>query len=79
MINCIDIINYCNQLQIQEKLVIAMRSVRATNTTVGMMTYTIAVLCQPFGICDVRATMEECGLDKIEAAFVNMEDSKKGI
>ena len=78
MINCIDIIN-CNQLQVRDNLVIVMRSVRASNTTVGMMTYTIAVLCQPFGIiCDVRTTMKECGLDKIEAAFVNMEDSKKG-
>ena len=47
MINCIDIIN-CNQLQVQDNLVIVM-SVRSSNTTVGMMTYTIAVLCQPFG------------------------------
>ena len=46
----------------------------------GMMTYTIAILCQPFDIiCDVRATIEECGLDKIEAAFDHMEDSNKGI
>ena len=77
MIYCIDIIN-CNQLQVRDNLVIVMRSVRASITTVGMMTYTIAVLCQPFGICDVRTTMKECSLDKIEAAFVNMEDSKKG-
>jgi len=34
---------------------------------------------QVFKVSGVRATMEECGLDTFETAFVSIEDNKKGI
>ena len=40
-----------------------------------MMTYTVAVLCKSFKVSGVRATMEECGLDTFETAFVSIEDN----
>ena len=43
------------------------------------MTYTVAVLCKSSKVSGVRATMEECGLDTFETAFVSIEDNKKGI
>lgn len=60
-------------------MAVTLRSVRSTNTTAGMMTYTVAVLCKSSKVSGVRATMEECGLDTFETAFVSIEDNKKGI
>ena len=55
------------------------RSVKSVNTTVGRMSFTTTVICQPFSMSDVKAVLEECGLEKVEVAFVNMEGKKQGM
>jgi len=57
-------------------LAVTLRSVQSTNTTAGMMTYTVAVLCKSFIVSGVRATIL---MDTFETVFVSIEDNKKGI
>ena len=54
----------------------SVRSVKSINTTVGKMSFTTIVICHPFSTFNVKDTLEECGLERVEAAFVNLEGKK---
>lgn len=54
------------------------RSIKAINTTVGKTNYTVAVVCSPYIISDVKASLMDSGATEVELGFVHLKDSKKG-
>ena len=53
------------------------RSIKAINTTVGKTNYTVAVVCSPYIISDVKASLMDSGATEVELGFVHLKDSKK--
>ena len=54
----------------------SVRGVKFINNTVGKMSFTTIVICHLFSTFNVKDTLEECGLERVEAAFVNLEEKK---
>ena len=54
------------------------RSIKAINTIVGKTNYTVAVVCSPYIISDVKASLMDYGATEVELGFVHLIDSKKG-
>ena len=50
---------------------------KAINTTVGKTNYTVAVVCSPYIISDVKASLMDCGATEVELGFVHLKDRKK--
>ena len=46
---------------------------------VGKLAYQVAVMCCPDVIPNVKSCLEECGVGKVELAFVHISNSKKGM
>ena len=56
----------------------AIRAIRALNTTAGLNHYTVAVIGTPEEVSLITKVYEECGLHRHEVAFIHKEASKQG-
>ena len=55
------------------------RSVKSVNTTIGRMSYTTSVICQPLSMSVVKTVLEDSGLENVEVIFVNLEGKTQGM
>ena len=69
---------YFHYLQVSRNLKMAIRAIRALNTTAGLSNYTVAVIGTPQEVCTITKAYEECGLHRHELAFIHKEASKQG-
>ena len=69
---------YSHYLQVSRNLKMAIRAIRALNTTAGLSNYTVAVIGTPQEVCTITKAYEECGLHRHELAFIHKEASKQG-
>ena len=80
MHTCTFVFNYFEMQQINtSSLSGVLRSVKSVNTTIGRMSYTTSVICQPLRMSVVKTVLEDCGLENIEVIFVNLEGKKQGM
>ena len=56
----------------------AVRGIKALNTSAGLSNYTVAAVGVPQEMCILTKAFDECGLHQHETAFIYKEASKEG-
>ena len=56
----------------------AVRGIKALNTSAGLSNYAVAAVGMPQEVCIVTKAFDECGLHQHETAFIHKEASKEG-
>ena len=56
----------------------AVRGIKALNTSAGLSNYAVAAVGMPHEVCILTKAFDECGLHQHEIAFIHKEASKEG-